>query len=187
MEKYCKKCEQTKSTTEFYKCTPNKDGLQHYCKICCNKSSKEFRVKRPDYYWGEDGYFRNNYEELMVYQKGRQTADKSPKVYMITTPDGVYIGSTKRFLYLRMIGHLTDYITGKKIIPLLHQSFDRYTIPEVRQFIKDVKLLEEFEGDRSEARKRELYWIEHYSNLGYNLLNMRKPYREKKSKKNLAK
>lgn len=33
--KQCSKCKITKLLSEFYKCSPNKDGLRYDCKACC--------------------------------------------------------------------------------------------------------------------------------------------------------
>lgn len=34
MHKFCKKCENTRTTEEFSMCSSNKDGLQNMCKLC---------------------------------------------------------------------------------------------------------------------------------------------------------
>lgn len=178
MEKQCAQCKEVKPVADYYKNKTSKDGLQRCCKTCCNINSKRFREERPDYYWGKNGYFTNRYDETIEYQLKMSRADKSSKIYMIETPDGVYIGSTKRFLYNRMTTHYSDYkaaLKGKDKVklPLLHASFKKYTSDEVKQFLKEVKILEEFEGDRYETHRKESYWIEYYKRLGFNLLNAR--------------
>jgi len=190
MEKHCPQCGENKPTTEFYKNKTSNDGLQRCCKICCNINSKKFRETRPDYYWGKDGYFTNRYDETLQYSKDHSRADKSSKIYAIETPDGIYIGSTKRHLSNRISTHLTDYRAvhrgiAKPHLPGLHKSFDKYTEEEVRQFLKDSKLVEEFEGDRLQTKRRESFWIQYHKQMGYRLLNVRDawgPISEKKSK-----
>lgn len=64
MEKYCKKCDTTKSVSEFHKDATKKDGLNIYCRQCRSQASKEryeknkerlkkdataWREKNPDY------------------------------------------------------------------------------------------------------------------------------------------
>lgn len=182
MEKECKQCGTVKPLEEFHKQRSRPDGLQRYCKVCCNLNSKKFRERRPDYYWGEkDGYFVKNYDTTMKYQLDRSRADKSTKIYLIETPDGVYIGSTKRLIKVRMVTHMCDYMCfhrGKKraYLPLLHHSFEKYPKEEVRGFLNDVKVLEEFESDIVEARRKESFWIEYYRRMGFNLLNVNDPF-----------
>ena len=40
--KLCKKCKEVKSVEDFYRLNKNKDGLQHYCKICLNEMKKKY-------------------------------------------------------------------------------------------------------------------------------------------------
>lgn len=178
MEKQCKQCKEVKPVADYYKNKTTKDGLQRYCKVCCNINSKKFRENRPDYYWGKDGYFTTRYKETIQYQMEMSKANKSSKIYMIETPDGIYIGSTKRFTYLRMNTHMTDYLAGQRgnskvKLPLLHASFNKHTIDEVKQFLKEVKILEEFEGDKYETHRKESYWMEYYRRMGFTLLNVK--------------
>jgi hypothetical protein len=188
--KQCLQCKETKPVADYYKNKTNKDGLQRYCKICCNINSKKFRERRPDYYWGANGYFTNRYNEVIQYQLDMSRADKSSKIYMIETPDGIYIGSTKRHLYNRTNTHMSDYLAGQRgnckvKLPLLHASFKKYTLDEVRQFLKETKVLEEFEGDRYDTKRKESFWMEYYKRLGFTLLNVRDAWgriSEKKSK-----
>lgn len=46
--KFCKKCQETKSVTEFYKNSRNKDGLCCYCKKCDNdRKTALLRSQKP--------------------------------------------------------------------------------------------------------------------------------------------
>lgn len=40
MEKYCKKCKETKDSIYYYNAKHNKDKLSSYCKICTNKANE---------------------------------------------------------------------------------------------------------------------------------------------------
>jgi predicted GIY-YIG superfamily endonuclease len=178
MEKHCPQCGENKPTTEFYKNKSSKDELQRCCKICCNFNSKKFRENRPEYYWGTDGYFTTRYKETIEYQIQVSKANKSGKIYLIETPDGIYIGSTKRNFNLRLHTHMADYKNkflrqGINVIPLLYKSFSNYSIDEVKTFLRNAKLIEEFEGDKYETHRKESYWMEHYKRMGLTLLNVR--------------
>lgn len=175
--KLCPQCEVTKPTTDYYKNKTKKDGLQRCCKECCNTNSKKFRNINPKYYWGEQGYFTQRYEKILEYVKEMHRANKSSKIYKITTPDGIYIGSTKRRFKLRMNTHLSDYVNrylkrGVKVVPLLYKSFSNYTIDEVKTFLRNAELLEEFDGTSHETKGREDFWMEHYRGMGYPMLNV---------------
>ena len=64
--KFCSKCDAFKSFAGFGKNSKSKDRLHSQCKECCNKASKTFREKNPEYMgkWREEnrerynGYFR---------------------------------------------------------------------------------------------------------------------------------
>ena len=55
--KYCKKCNNTKPVSEFYKNKSSKDGFQHWCKNCQKEYSKQPHVKK------------RNIEAVIRYQK----------------------------------------------------------------------------------------------------------------------
>lgn len=174
--KQCPQCGLVKPETNYYKNKTKKDGLQRCCKECCNLNSKKFRETNPKYYWGDAGYFTQRYEKTMEYTKEIHRANKSSKIYKITTPDGIYIGSTKRKLNLRLNTHMGDYKNrfikrGISVIPLLYQSFSKYSIEEVRTFLRNVELIEEFNGNLHETKGREDFWIEYYRGMGYTMLN----------------
>lgn len=174
--KHCKQCGLDKPTTEFYKNKSNKDGLQRCCKQCCNINSKKFRDINPEYYWGDNGYFTQRYDEVLEYVKEMCRANKSSKIYKIITPDGIYIGSTKRKFNLRLNTHLTDYTNrylrrNIKVIPLLYKSFSNYTIEEVKQFLKNAEIIEEFDGTLLKTKEREDFWMEYYRSTGHDMLN----------------
>jgi len=74
--KICNKCNQSKSPVDFYKSKIRKDGLQCYCKSCCNLSSKKYyeanKVKIKDKY-------ENNKSEIVAkntaYKKKKKQID----------------------------------------------------------------------------------------------------------------
>jgi hypothetical protein len=174
--KQCPQCGSQKPTTDYYKNKSNKDGLQRCCKECCNINSRKFRTRNPNYYWGDNGYFTQRYEETMEYTKEMCRANKSSKIYKITTPDGIYIGSTKRKLNLRLNTHLADYRNrflkrGINNIPLLYNSFSNYTIDEVRGFLRSAELIEEFDGTILKTKEREDFWMQYYRGTGCKMLN----------------
>ena len=51
--KICSKCKKEKLTTEFPKCSRNKDGLDTHCKECRNAVNKNYRDNNKE-------WFKNN-------------------------------------------------------------------------------------------------------------------------------
>ena len=45
--KYCKKCDDTKEFSEFYKDRQSKDGLTKYCKSCCKSAERDYHKRNP--------------------------------------------------------------------------------------------------------------------------------------------
>lgn len=176
MDKECNMCGLLKPYEQFSKNRSAKDGLQRHCKTCSQKQSKKFRKINKDYYWGDNGYFRRNYEEILNYNQRYYNAHYPIKIYLMELPEGFYIGCTKTRINVRIKDHLSDYRhyrlkKGEKKMPLLYDALDKYTLKEVRQFIRSTKVIEEFEGDHQKKFEKETYWIQHYKNLGKNMLN----------------
>lgn len=176
--KHCNKCGETKPVSEFYKQKKAKDGLQTTCKSCCNKASKEFREKRPDYYWGNNGYLTQRKKQFSQYVQDRYRADKSCKIYKLTLKDGsIYIGETKTPLNRRITVHRAEFIAFKggkaPYVPLLYVYMvgAGYTEEDIKKVWASVEIIEEFEGTKAESRRREKYWIEEFTKLGYTLRN----------------
>ena len=48
MPKQCKKCELTKSTTEFNKRSSSRDGLDIYCKLCKTNYTNKWKLDNPE-------------------------------------------------------------------------------------------------------------------------------------------
>jgi late competence protein required for DNA uptake (superfamily II DNA/RNA helicase) len=44
-KKVCKRCNDEKPVSEFYHTITTKDGLQSYCKVCCNEKTLEWQKK----------------------------------------------------------------------------------------------------------------------------------------------
>ena len=57
--KICAICKQSKEDLEFNKHTKSKDGLQHYCRICSNKTRKQWDLDDPERVRGK--YLRETY------------------------------------------------------------------------------------------------------------------------------
>ena len=176
--KTCGHCGISKDTSEFHKKKSSKDGLQHHCKTCSSKLGKFFRNElRPDYYWGENGYFTNRHDETLQYVKDYQRADKTIKIYCIETPDGCYIGATKRHFHIRVSDHWDHYkgvLDGrfkKRQLPYLHNSFRKYSNEQVKEFLRNSYLLEEVDGDRTSMYKKEKEWVLKFQSEGKTLLN----------------
>ena len=83
MEKYCTKCDTTKTVSEFGKNAAEKDGLNRYCKECISQTAKEWYRKKkdrdpewrktnPDY---NAEWRKNNPDYRMQYRYGLSQAD----------------------------------------------------------------------------------------------------------------
>ena len=175
--KKCNQCKLEKPTTEFNKLTKSKDGLQMKCKTCCKQNSKRFRIKNPNYYWGqENSYFVKNYDEKNNYNKIYYSANKTAKVYRIDFPDGqIYIGSTKRTLAQRINNHLVDYRrftrNAKPTLPLFHKKLNDYSPQQAKKLLKSAYIVKEFDGNRTDMLEAEKKEILKLRKAGYILLN----------------
>ena len=129
--KECQKCHKVKDTTQYSKCSRNKDGLQYKCKECNKVDNHKFRTEiNPEHHknWQD-----NNWDTFIGYIKKYRKADKTPIVYSITNPDGLqYIGMTMTKISVRLLEHRSHYkraLQGKRQrLGLLHDSFDKFGI-----------------------------------------------------------
>lgn len=85
--KKCNICNTLKPKTEFSKNIRKKDNLQNYCRVCLNKSAKEWRLKNPkrfsevtrrNYYKTKYGITLENYDYMLKLQKGVCAICNSP-------------------------------------------------------------------------------------------------------------
>lgn len=177
--KQCPGCGKVKDLLkDYHKNNKTKDGKQVYCKVCMNEKSKKFREKRPDYYWGNDGYFTERREETIQYVKDYQRADGSVKIYKLTLKDGsIYIGETKRRLSVRMNVHKNDFLKFRNgtqpYSPIVYQYMlgAGYSDEDIINVWKSVEIIEQFDGTKKEARAREKYWIQLLTKRGFTLRN----------------
>lgn len=66
--KQCKKCNQLKSLSEFYKRSSNKDGLRNWCKLCENESAKKWRNNNRSHIKDYNKKYKNeNKEQIAKY------------------------------------------------------------------------------------------------------------------------
>lgn len=68
--KICSKCKKEKLTTEFPKCSRNKDGLDTHCKECRNAVNKNYRNNNKE-------WFKNNRKKNYIKNKEKILAQKS--------------------------------------------------------------------------------------------------------------
>lgn len=179
-EKKCSQCRKVKTTDQFYKSKREKDGYQIYCKDCSKENNKIFRMKNPNYYWGtEDSYFVKNYDETMQYAKEYGRANKSLKIYVIETPEGIYIGGTRRHYHTKMTFHknnlknFIDKTYDSNNIICLNEVLVKYSIEEAHKMIDNAKIVFEKENPEPDdlSIKRRQY-IQHYVDKGYKVLNL---------------
>lgn len=143
--KTCKICKETKPATTyyFYKCTPNADHLESYCKECKVKKMVNYQ-KTPK-------------GRAILKRSLAANSDKwGAGVYEITnliTGDN-YIGESIT-LQRRKYDHFTVCDTINNTNKTLQQDMKTYT-PDAFVF----NILESVKGDKTVLREREKYWIE---------------------------
>jgi hypothetical protein len=93
---HCKGCDKTKDSSEFYKSSTAKSGLNAKCKSCVKAYQKEKVAKNPEKY----KYITNKAKAKFRAKKKRETGGFA--VYYL--PEHHYIGMTNS-LYRRMEQH----------------------------------------------------------------------------------
>jgi hypothetical protein len=125
--KNCNQCGKSLSTSEFYKKTKSKDGLQPTCKACCKIANAKFRETKPKY---QVEWQRTNNKKWTKYigewNKINCKADNSRSViyYIISPSQKIYVGHSQTRFYQRKSAHKKEYKLNKGAMPYLHQSFD---------------------------------------------------------------
>jgi hypothetical protein len=163
MTKQCNRCGNVKETTQFSKCSSNKDGLQYACKRCNSKTNLDFRTDKPEHHvlWQ-----KNNHKQHLRNVARYRKADKNGLIYSITNPDGfVYIGLTQTHFSVRLGEHKKQYRRDKGNIPALHKSYDDYGYDNHK-----ANVILELEGiDRVQLGFIETTFIQLYKELGKSL------------------
>lgn len=137
--KKCTKCEELKSTSEFYKRSASSDGLMFKCKSC-------------NYFHGKD-WRENNRDKTLVRQRKWEDSLRENIVYAIVTESGLYIGSSSMGLHRRLKVHKADILKGRANPNLIKayitggwESFDCFVIEKVLDKNK-LKIREQFHMD----------------------------------------
>lgn len=140
-QKECRCCGKVKDTTQFSKCSREKDLLQRKCKDCNKKDNLQFRTEKPEHH---ADWQRNNYDKFNGYMKKYKRADKAGTIYGIVNPLGeTYVGMTQAYFTVRKMEHHTHYrrmLIGKRNrLQGLHDSFEKYGI-ENHRWVKFVEI-----------------------------------------------
>jgi len=165
--KQCNQCGKVKDTTQFYKRTASKDGLQLKCKACCKIVNENFREAKPDY---QSQWYKKNWHKWVDYMsewvKENVVADNSRSViyYIVNPEQKVYVGSTQTAFSYRKAAHKTHYKLKTKIIPLLHQSFDMYGYDKHKWYVINMSGV-----DRETLRTIEYQMINGFHKNGMSL------------------
>jgi hypothetical protein len=190
--KKCSKCKVVKPIEEYHKSNREKDGKQNKCKECFKLINKQFREKNPKYYWGsEDSYFVQRYEETRKYTDEYAKGNKTNIVYIIETPEGIYVGSTKRLFNLKKAFHKNSLLMAKENrrnnsdIKCLNDVLVKYPIEEGYKMINDSKIVYEGDGDREDLRIKTRQYVQYFNDKGFKILNI--IYNEKVSRKKVVK
>jgi hypothetical protein len=190
--KQCTQCHLWFDESNFYKMSCAPDGLQKRCKTCSKLNAKKYREEHPDYYWGtEQSYFVKNKEKLTQYSKEYYSVKENVTIYSIETPDGVYVGITRRQLLIKKLFHRTNFKAFINGVPdernnLIHLNtmLSKYGLEKGIEYINDMKIVEYFEGDWDASQEKRKEVIERLINEGKNVINI---VYNKKIKKSLKK
>ena len=90
------------------------------------------------------------------------------KIYILKDPRDnsiKYVGQTKCNLKGRLSSHIQDALNMRYNLPKCEWIIELYNL-ELTPLIEEIELV-----TNKKANEREQYWIDHYSNLGINLLN----------------
>lgn len=191
-DKMCGKCRKVKPIEMFHKCSTTRDGVQTKCKECVSNLNKLFREKNPKYYWGsEDSYFVQRYEETRKYTDEYSKGNKENTVYTIETPDGIYVGSTKRLFHIKLAFHRNNLLMAfenrrnKSDIKCLNDVLVKYPIEEGRKMINNAKIVYQGDGDREDLRIKTRQYIQYFNDKGLKVININ--LNEKVSRKKVVK
>jgi len=165
--KNCSNCNKSKPISEFHKRSASKDGLQTQCKSCYKEINKNFREAKPEY---QVQWYKKNWSKWLGYMsewnKENVSADDSrSQIYYIINPEQkIYVGSTQTAFSYRRAAHKQCYKDRKKLLPLLHNSFDVHGYDNHKWIILDMAGI-----DRETLRTIEYTMINHFNNLGLSL------------------
>lgn len=136
--KRCRRCNETKSGSEFYQSSNTKDGLHSYCKRCHAQYMKQYhsspRGKAITQKLRDSGYFTSGKGAFLALRQGAEKRGlqlaltyEDWQAWTRTTPDEcVYCGSSlAKFLELR------DFI--------VEYEGDTYAIAKFRRFFRSSK------------------------------------------------
>ena len=79
--KYCSRCKQEKSKTEFNKRKYSKDGLRSCCRLCSKKYNKEYyQVNKDKILESQKEYYETNKDKRLEYQKQYYETNKDNRL-----------------------------------------------------------------------------------------------------------
>jgi hypothetical protein len=106
MTKFCPKCKESKSITEFYKSKATKDGLRCYCKLCGKQDYSPRNAKRR---WEREKnipeYRKKRRED---YRKNKTQILKSNKIWRSTTFNGRLLSYKRSAIKRNLSWELTN-------------------------------------------------------------------------------
>ncbi len=165
--KTCNQCNESKSTSEFYKRSASPDGLQFKCKECVKEVNQNFRQTKPEY---QTQWQRTNSKRWSDYvsdwsRKNTRADNSRSAVYYIINPENkIYVGSTQTLFSARQSAHKVQYRDRSACIPGLHHSFDMYGYDKHKWVVMDMS-----GTDRETLRAIEYTMIKHFTKLGMSL------------------
>jgi len=162
-EKYCNKCKQWKFKEKFYKRKDHKDGLDSWCKECCNKYSKKYRQENKEKI--------KEYRKIHKRDRGENYYQKVIKPWQEKNKEKVYAkdklkyhikkGTIQRLPYCQICGDFNNKISGHHfnyskplrviwVCPSCHRQIHLNKLDH-SQDIKSIKEILEKEVSHAEA------------------------------------
>ena len=157
--KLCTKCNTIKLTTEFYKQSNQKDGLQRYCKTCKSEMQKEYKEKNKELIKIKSKEYKDkNRNEILIKQKiyRDNNKDKAKEYYESNKEE---ILKKQKLFYLENIERIKQirkiYRDSNKELIRLNKKIYRDNNKD--KLILKRKIYRELNYEEIKIRKRNYY------------------------------
>lgn len=171
MMKICKKCNESKSSINFYKNSSTKDGLQSYCKSCDNLANKQYRIdnkeeikkKVSEYRLKNKGIYSAKQRQWRQENKGKVAAISANRRFVNKSASPPWLSDIHRaqIQWYYKAAEMFKKDSGVKydvdhIHPLNGSNFSGLHVPWNLQIIKSFDNCSK--GNRPPACEAHLFW-----------------------------